>query len=69
MVMSMLARKLVEGKTVNALPILLKNRPALAEMFKEWTEKHPPVPNEKTAEAVEDATKNIKLRKLVDDWE
>jgi hypothetical protein len=69
MVMSMLARKLVEGKTVNALPILLKNRPALAEMFKEWTEKHPPVPNEKTAEAVEEATKNIKLRKLVDDWE
>jgi len=68
-VVSMLARKMVEGKTIVALPILLKKRPILAEMFKEWTAKHPPVPNEKITEAVEEAIKNIKLQKLVDDWE
>lgn len=68
MVMSMLARKMTEGKTVVALPILLRNRPILAEMFKEWTAKHPPLGNQKTAEAVEEAIKNIKLQKLVDDW-
>jgi hypothetical protein len=54
--------------TVSALPVLLKSRPALAERFKEWSAKHPPVPNKQIAEAVEEATKNIKLRKLVDDW-
>jgi hypothetical protein len=68
MVMSMLARKMVEGMTVSALPVLLKSRPALAERFKEWSAKHPPVPNKQIAEAVEEAVKKTQLQKLVDDW-
>ena len=52
LMMSMLARKMTEGITMVRLDYLLESRPALAERFKEWTERYPALPNEKTAEAV-----------------
>jgi hypothetical protein len=71
MVMSMLARKMIEGLPPSNLPHLLRIRPALAEMFKEWTAKHPPVPNDKVTKAIAMVVMpkpSAELQKLVDDW-
>jgi hypothetical protein len=73
LVMSMLARKMIEGMTMVHLGYMLETRPALAERFKAWAEKYATVPNEKITKAVTDALQkpispNDELKKLVDDW-
>jgi hypothetical protein len=71
LVMSMLARKMIEGIPPSTLARLLKTRPAMAEEFKGWTAKHPPVPNEKVAKCIAMVVTpkpSAELQKLVDDW-